>query len=345
MPRPAQRTHLPGDAPVAQTQRLDHIDFLKGFAIISVILLHALPEGALRPTLAPFHIWQSVPIFLFVAGITTSISFERAGGLTGYYRKLPTNLVYLAFWYSLFLFIYGAVMESVIPLRALYLGLIGPGGYFVPLIIQHMLFFPLLLSLKRRMNNEPLFLLCALLINAFLEYIAYAADINPLHYRIAYLRYIFVAALGAVVYSSNVKYRPSYSLLPALSILYILSTEYKETFSFSFNLPIINDWGMQHYPAYFYTAFLCVMLTKISAHIPFSKYITMLGKASYFIYLWQTVFFITLWEKWRDYPSLRIVAAIPVCLLGGLLIQHAIDMYASYKKGLSRKLAAEPQSA
>ena len=45
---------------------LENIDFIKGLAAISVILLHTLPESVLYGSFAVFHIWQAVPIFLFI---------------------------------------------------------------------------------------------------------------------------------------------------------------------------------------------------------------------------------------------------------------------------------------
>ncbi|WP_367121908.1 acyltransferase family protein [Methanohalophilus sp. DAL1] len=56
---------------------LDQIDILKGFAIISVILLHTWPRELLLITGAPFHIWQAVPIFIIIAGYVGALSYKR----------------------------------------------------------------------------------------------------------------------------------------------------------------------------------------------------------------------------------------------------------------------------
>ena len=68
--------------------RISNIDFVRGVAIISVILLHTLSANALKLSYASLHIGQAVPIFLF---ITLYLSFkgldERGGSVMSYFRK------------------------------------------------------------------------------------------------------------------------------------------------------------------------------------------------------------------------------------------------------------------
>ena len=47
--------------------RKHELDFIKGFAILSVILLHTLNRSMLYETYAYFHIWQAVLLFVFVS--------------------------------------------------------------------------------------------------------------------------------------------------------------------------------------------------------------------------------------------------------------------------------------
>jgi peptidoglycan/LPS O-acetylase OafA/YrhL len=54
-------------------KRLPEIDFVKGVAIVSVLLLHTLPEKILYLSFASLHIWQAVPLFIFV---TFYLSFK-----------------------------------------------------------------------------------------------------------------------------------------------------------------------------------------------------------------------------------------------------------------------------
>ena len=45
--------------------RKHELDFIKGFAILSVILLHTLNRSMLYETYAYFHIWQAVSTICF----------------------------------------------------------------------------------------------------------------------------------------------------------------------------------------------------------------------------------------------------------------------------------------
>ena len=45
----------------------EDIDFIKGTAIVFVILLHILSNNALNSIYACFHIWQAVPLFILVS--------------------------------------------------------------------------------------------------------------------------------------------------------------------------------------------------------------------------------------------------------------------------------------
>ena len=48
-------------------KQIVYLDFIKGIAAISVVLLHALPKDVLQGSFAFVHIWQAVPLFVFVS--------------------------------------------------------------------------------------------------------------------------------------------------------------------------------------------------------------------------------------------------------------------------------------
>jgi len=58
-------------------KRLKEIDLLKGFAIISVILIHTIPVDIRTLTFAQLHFWQAVPIFVVLIGITNGLSLRE----------------------------------------------------------------------------------------------------------------------------------------------------------------------------------------------------------------------------------------------------------------------------
>lgn len=134
-----------------------YLDFIKGFAAISVVLLHALPKEALLGSFAYIHIWQAVPLFVFV-------SFYL------FFRKLDTGIELRDYYSSKNI---GKVVRKVIiPFLAVQLIFVvinyltgrgikwmffyggdGRGSYYPYVYCQIWLIAPLLYLLFRRMRN------------------------------------------------------------------------------------------------------------------------------------------------------------------------------------------------
>lgn len=55
------------DVKMEKVQQLEWIDFVKGFAAISVILIHTSTRSFLESTFSYVHIWQAVPLFVFIS--------------------------------------------------------------------------------------------------------------------------------------------------------------------------------------------------------------------------------------------------------------------------------------
>lgn len=318
-------------------RRIESIDFLKGLAIIFVIITHAVTWDEQKMVLGTLYIGQAVPIFLFVAGITSELSFTRNGySLKNYYLKLPRKIIYLWGWYLLFALMFMAFRKTVISWQAIYeqlvFGPIGAGGYFVPLMVQHIVFFPIIMILKRHLNNTLLFVLLAFFITALLEYLCVAFEVNAGIYRVLYVRYIAVAALGAVF--TDWMALPKKLTLPLciLSMAYILAVVY-----FDFKIPIIPDlWTNHHYPAYFYTAGFCTLFTVVYSKIPGRHFLSIMGKASYMIYLFQMLYFTVLCEMNPETMLIvRLGMSLPICILAGLAFDKIPTLYKSYKRSLA----------
>ena len=68
------------------------IDILKAFAIISVILIHALPKEFLTIFQAQFHIWQAVLVFVLLLGMNWGSSYLRAMDLSTFFMSKVKRL-------------------------------------------------------------------------------------------------------------------------------------------------------------------------------------------------------------------------------------------------------------
>ena len=122
---------------------LGNIDFIKGLSAISVILLHTLPKSVLYDTFAVYHIWQAVPLFLFITFYLGFRNFEKTGNVfNGYYsvnrikkvfQKSWLPLLILAVFEAIFFITTGNLSRSVGSLLCISNG---PGSYYIWVYMQ-----------------------------------------------------------------------------------------------------------------------------------------------------------------------------------------------------------------
>ncbi len=331
--------------------RMEYLDIAKGFAAASVVLLHLFSDSVLFKSLAPWHIWQAMPIFLFIAGITGAMSCRKYTGITGnlgwkknkedlaaYYRNLPARALGLYIPYAVVTVLYymwaGQPLGIELFFNTMLMGYLGPGGYFVPLIVQHLIFFPLVLSIRGKVGSDLKFLGIVLGISIAVELPFAFTDAENFRflYRIFYFRYLFACALGAVMAEKNPFSKNVFRALALVSIAYIGATCYLSDYAAQpahfWNLIGLraDDWYFQHYPSYFYTAFIIFAMRDHEKRIPLTGWLIKLGKSSYEIFIFQMLFFITiaLYLKqafgWADLPLAVKVAAFFFCIYGGLAV-------------------------
>lgn len=286
------------------------IDLVKTIAIISVILLHTIPSLFLYRIYAPFHIWQAIPLFMLLAGITSTLSVERFGKIGISYLKksslkymrriiFPFTLVWLV---EIFIIILFGEISLLDIFYSYFAGGIGPGSYFTPLFIQHILFFPILyyFIIKIKKINVYFQLIFFFFVSLLIDWLTFRMGVSDGLYRLLYVRYLFAVVLGIYIW----KYKNSISkkafVIPCiLSICYIYLIAYLNWIP-PFHHP---SWIFQHAPCYFYTVFLVFLLWKIpiiyrvlseKINLKISNtfhLILIIGKASYHIYLAQMVYF------------------------------------------------------
>jgi peptidoglycan/LPS O-acetylase OafA/YrhL len=194
------------------TTRLQAIDLVKGLAIVSVICLHTFSTSTLENIGAILYIWQAVPVFVFLLGFNAASSMRRRGART--LRELYRREYLVGRFdriYVPFLVAFAATMVTAILVRHhhttlhalpadLLQGLFpidGPGNYFVTLLFQFTLLFPLILwGLRRR---PLLTLLVCLVLNTGIEELVphmHFFHVHPYAYEASIARLLFLATLG-----------------------------------------------------------------------------------------------------------------------------------------------------
>lgn len=211
---------------MSRPARNQSIDALKGIAILSVLMLHALPKWALYQSFAWFHIWQAVPVFAVLLGVTGVRTRWRP--LPEYYRRrllrlLPalvvTILLSTAFAVSLGTFAWRwTLLLGDLPAT-------GPGNYFITLILQFVILLPLLRAGWEK--NRTATIAVALVVNVAFEFAALALGADGYLYSSCVLRYLFAIMLGMWIGSG----RSVAAVLP-ISVVYLIAH------AFGWRLPI-----------------------------------------------------------------------------------------------------------
>ena len=266
-----------------QNKRLFQLDLLKALAIVGVIILHSKDHPQF---LNLFHIDQVVPIFLIIFSLTTAISFRNRG-----YKKLTEMYGGDHFLERIQKIVIPVLLIFLIPFLQTLL-IIGPGYYFIPLLIGFIFLFPILYKIY--LYNPKLLLIITFVINFSFEIISRNLDIFKYDlglYSLAIPRYLFIIALGIWIsedYQISSKRNRFLLVGLAISVLYLILNEF---FSYDFFETI---WKTQNLVASFYPLALVMLAIK---YLPseskgvYLEAVGLVGKASYHIYLMQILFF------------------------------------------------------
>lgn len=278
---------------ISRTSHLDYVDFIKGIAAISVIFLHTFPESALYSSLAVYHIWQAVPVFLFITFFLGFRNLEtKSDCFRGYYSKeriikilkrvwLP--LIILASVEALFFYVVGDKQKAVDCLSCYDNG---PGSYYIWCYMQIWLMLPAIYYILKRLGiltGGGILLIVGVLLDYLWErYIGLKPGYTC-------FRYLFLS-VPAFLFVKGVNIKRMIPLF-ILSIIYLALMLYSKVPIFAD--PVLpNGWEAQTSFGFFYTLLLFVLLSKFYDGLKSSiikKYISHLGTMSWEIFVVQMV--------------------------------------------------------
>lgn len=284
--------------------RIPQYDFIKGFAIIAVILLHTL-DAHLLSSGAFLHIWQAVPLFVLVSFILLFRKLDKTS-VKEYYskesilkisKKILLPFLLIEGLIILIFFISGEFDE--LPLSYKFLGA-GPGAYYPFIYIQIWLITPLFYFLFKKHENLMGGGIIILTIS-ILTLLTFLFIQNDFIYKRWFIRYAF---LGVLAWLWHDKHTDLKWLIPLsiISIIYSISVVY---YSINFEPFLDSRWSNQQAPAFFYTLLLFIILWKFCNYLS-KKYpnvmaiISWCGNNSYEIFLLQ-MFWLTFIGNWSNY--------------------------------------------
>lgn len=278
---------------MSSSTHLDYIDYIKGLAAISVILLHTLPDVVIKGSFAIFHIWQAVPVFLFISIYLGFRNLENNGVFfKGYYSynrfkrifiKLWVPLLILAVPEAIYFFITGN-NEKAVGCLLCYNN--GPGSYYIWCYMQIWLLMPVIYLLLKRLGifvGGGILLVVSVLFDFLWERFV---GIMP---GFTCFRYLFLS-VPAYMYLKGAN-------LKKITPLFLFSIFYLALMLYS-KAPVVADsllpdgWEAQTSLGFFYTLFLFVILVKVYGKLKESKikqYITHLGTISWELFIVQMI--------------------------------------------------------
>ncbi|MCA1031328.1 acyltransferase [Bacillus timonensis] len=275
--------------------RYGNLDMLRGIAIIGVILIHisgtmlvTFVNGSFSEVIAIFVNQASryaVPVFLFLSGLGLTLSNSLEKGYFLFIRHRITKIILLYFVWNViyYLFVIGVNSGSfniIIFIKNFILGSNYYHLYYVPLIILFYLLYPLLLKIGDKKVGVAFILLITIMSQISDKFIEYNLLNNPSNF----LNWIFYFVLG-IWFARNIQniisFTKRYQKVITLLFLLTFTVVFVESYISNGHITTSMRPTVILFTIMFILAVFCLEFEKI----PLYKYIIMLSKMSYGIYL------------------------------------------------------------
>lgn len=271
-------------------RRIDGLDFLKGFAILWVVLEHALPTSIAKGFTMVFP-FKAVPVFF---SITLYLMFRKFSGKQEYFRDWYQwerfwqmfKKVFIPFFLVLLIQVLILLNKQERVISVIYAGGYGPGAYYPWVYLQMWFLAPVLFWIvdRKKWCGVLLLLVICVALNVILSYVC----IVPAGlYRLLAIRYFFLAAI-AYIWLHHEDYNKFVLLsLGFVSLLYLWYFRSADLTPVVYNAP---GWTIHNYPGYFFTLVMIVFLlafAKENKDLKVMKFFKWCGENSWYIFLAQ----------------------------------------------------------
>jgi peptidoglycan/LPS O-acetylase OafA/YrhL len=302
------------------------IDFVKGLAIISVLLIHSLSPALLLAIYSDLTISLAVPIFFIIMGITTVISFkkEQISSLFQMYskdyflKKIKRYFIPFAF-IVIFAVIYINILNVIASVPPLFsfdfvflplYGVIPPfgaaGDYFISVLFQFILIAPVMYWIFKR--SPALLVVLCFSLDLIFEILAFYLIptggtclegnflLADLFYRRLILRYLAILSLGFYIANEFIENRHVdlfsrrnlfMAILAPFSVVYLL-------YIHGISLPFLRpEFQVGNMFTAFYTA--VIVITLLNYYPIIAKSLKKMFKAQFlFLYIGKASYHIFL---------------------------------------------------
>ncbi|SNX53595.1 acyltransferase [Thermoanaerobacterium sp. RBIITD] len=287
--------------------RINEIDILKGIAIISVLMIHTTSNAVvvLNKTSISYFILASinrltqfaVPAFIFASAMLLMYNYGDKHDWGVFYKRRFKNVL---FPYISWTIIYGAYLivryhmplKSILTVKNLLLGGMFYHMYFIVIIVQLYLLFPIILYIYKFINKNFYTVASAIILFQIADilifkYLIYKYFQNSSVLFITYISYIIA---GMYIGENIPKWKKYYTKEGLITLFIALITGYLFV-DISLKIFINKPVNLNLYNIYWYTftltasLFFMALSTQISRYHRLSSFLINTGKLSFGIYL------------------------------------------------------------
>lgn len=328
-------------------KRNEKIDVLKGICILFVVITHFEWSGESRlHFLFPFWIDQAVPIFMIISGYLLAKTFEyrKISCLSEAYNrkyiveKMVRFLLPFAIIFSIEIVIElkrkmlyrlcdGRIINGILSLFIV--GGVGPGAYYVPVMIQLVLAYPFVYFLVKKFDY--LAVIRIFILSLIWEYLKVAYGMSDYEYRLLIVRYLFAVSVGCYfAIGKTILTKAAAATVFGAGLVWLIIDQYYHHMPFFLN----KNWSGTSCLDVMYIApvIFCYLGNKVNfAKLPVLQ---KMGKASYHIFLFQKLFYSFLYSyvgRFLDNKFEKLIIFIIICVSGGVIfyrIESKISKYA-----------------
>ena len=276
------------------------IDYIKGICIIFVILTHSMYRYELRPILFPYWGDTAVPIFIIIQ----AFHYYKKGldirmpNITKLWKNviLPF-IITLALMFTAQYFFYFNKTNGIFS-PALYWDKRGPGSYYVFIYLELAFIIPLFAPIIKKLSTKWI-LVFFIILSQLIEIVASITHCPDVIYRNLFIRYTFLLYLGYLMATKKLILNKITLLTGFIGIISLYIFNYTDIDLEPFFYTSLYNWKYCHWVCYLYITYIFIWLLKksyihLTPYKSIQKGIVLIGKHSYYIYLFQIIYFATI---------------------------------------------------
>jgi len=260
-------------------KRLVFFDFLKGVAILAVIAVHAA-DFTPHASILKVFLWFALPLFIFESGYLLSIRHDNDLDLKEYLKHILSRIFVI---YLFFVIMFRLILGQEFTAKEIFLDVIfgrtSGNYYFIPIILQFYLLYPLLRKFKKYFKNYFVFNLLYLIGFLFylLDSLLQKPEWNSNPFSLAFFgRFFFYFCFGMILAEYDIN-----------------KIRWKHTIGtvviFGISMIFFRYYGGSWYLTYLYPLIILLLFLKIHNFFGDRKFkipiINHIGKLSLIIYL------------------------------------------------------------